>query len=255
MSTESGIRDFRGPSGIWTKDPEAERRAHQTYDRFLDDPIEYWKERLTGSSLLGDLSTIEPNPGHLALVRMEALGVLKAVITQNIDGLHRKAGSRNVLDYHGNAFRLRCFDCGTRCDAEEYDTGTLLKQDQLPPVCRECGGILKSDVVHFKEPIPHDVARRSLKEAWSCDVMLVCGTSAAVYPFAQLPRVARERIVDHERQMESGLYVSEKKTATTIIEINTEPTPLTREGISDYLIRGRTGEILPTIAEQLAVSH
>jgi len=106
-------------------------------------------------------------------------------------------------------------------------------------------------VVHFEEPIPTDVARQSLEEAWKCDVMLICGTSAVVYPFASLPRIARQRRVEKESRTESGLYVVEQVSATTIIEVNTEPTPLTREKVSDYLIQGKTGEILPAIVEEV----
>lgn len=231
MSTESGIPDFRGPSGIWTKDPEAERRAYQTYDKFLANPREYWEERLGSSSLLGDLDRIKPNPGHYALAELEKMGMLKRVITQNIDNLHQRAGSKNVLDYHGNTFKLRCTDCNVRFDSEEYDLQKLRAEGNLPPRCKRCSGVIKADVVHFREPIPGDVAHQSLKEAGKCDLMLICGTSAVVYPFASLPRIARER------------------NMLTIIELNAEPTPLTEEGVSDYLIQGKTGEILPRIVE------
>jgi NAD-dependent deacetylase len=100
--------------------------------------------------------------------------------------------------------------------------------------------VVKSDIVHFREPIPSDVAHQSLEEAWRCDLMLVCGTSAVVYPFAELPRIARQRSVDKGGQTYS---------AVMIIEVNAEPTPLTEAGISDYLIQGKTGEILPKIVE------
>ncbi len=231
MSTESGIPDFRGPSGIWTKDPEAERRAYQTYDKFLANPREYWEERLGSPSLLGDLERIKPNPGHYALAELEKMGMLKRVITQNIDNLHQRAGSNNVLDYHGNTFKLRCTDCNVRFDSEEYDLQKLRAEGNLPPRCKRCSGVIKADVVHFREPIPGDVAHQSLKEAGKCDLMLICGTSAVVYPFASLPRIARE------------------SNMLTIIELNAEPTPLTEEGVSDYLIQGKTGEILPRIVE------
>jgi NAD-dependent deacetylase len=245
MSTESGIPDFRGPSGIWTKNPEAERRAYETYHKFLADPKEYWEERLGGPSLLGDLSEIAPNPGHYALAELEKEGFLKTVITQNIDNLHQRAGSKNVLDYHGNAFKLRCKDCTMRFDSEEYDLQRLWHEEKLPPLCRHCGGVVKADVVHFREPIPSDVAHQSLEEAWRCDLMLVCGTSAVVYPFAELPRIARQRSADKAY----GTHTVGKATAVTLIEVNAEPTPLTEGRISDYLIKGKTGEILPRIVE------
>ncbi len=235
ISTESGIPDFRGPSGVWTRDPEAERRAYEVYAKFQKNPKEYWKERLTRPSLLGNLEKMVPNPGHHALAELEKLGILKWVITQNVDNLHQRAGSQKVLDYHGNAFRLRCFSCGARFESGEFDFHRLLSEDRLPPHCAKCNGVLKSDVVHFHEPIPFDVAGQSLEEAARCDLMLICGTSAVVFPFARLPRVAKER---------SG-------TNAVLIEINAEPTPLTEQGISDYLIEGKTGQILPQIVAEV----
>lgn len=235
-STESGIRDFRGPDGLWTKNPEAERKAYQSYAKFQQNPKEYWKDRMAGASLLGDLANAAPNPGHFALAELEKMGILKCVVTQNIDNLHQKAGSQRVLDYHGNISRLRCVSCDTRFDPGDFDLERLLAEDRLPPLCRKCNGVLKSDVVHFHEAIPTDVARESQEEAERCDLMLICGTSAVVYPFAYLPRIARQ-----------GGYGNK----TTIIEINADSTPLTEEGISDLLIQGKTGIILPRIVEEV----
>ena len=249
MSTESGIPDFRGPNGIWTKDPEAEKRAYQTYHKFLRNPKEYWEDTLSGRSLLGNLESFQPNPGHYALVELETIGILKSVLTQNIDGLHEKAGNKRVLEYHGSVLKLRCPSCGTRFKRNEYDLKGLLLAGQLPPRCNKCSSPIKGDVVHFNEPIPPDVAEESLEEAWKCDLMLICGTSAVVYPFAQLPRIARQHQVEQERKAESGLHFVKNECAMTIIEVNAEPTPLTVEGISDYLIQGRTAEILPKIVE------
>ncbi len=249
ISTESGIPDFRGPKGIWTKDPEAEKRAYQTYHKFLRDPKEYWEDILAGRSLLGNLEAAKPNPGHYALAELEKMGILKSVLTQNVDGLHEKAGSQRVLEYHGSVFKLRCPACGLRFKRDEYDLERLVLEGQLPPRCGKCGGAVKGDVVHFNEPIPPDVAHESMKEAWKCDLMLICGTSAVVYPFAQLPRIARQRKVEVEQKTKSGLYFVKNEAATVIIEVNAEPTPLTKEGISDYLIQGRTAEILPKIVE------
>ena len=236
MSTESGIPDFRGPNGIWTKNPDAERQAYQSYYKFQRNPKEYWIERMTGASLLGDLINARPNPGHFALAELEKMAILKCLVTQNIDNLHQKAGSKRVLDYHGNISLLRCFSCDSRFDPKEYDLDRLLAEDRLPPVCRNCNGVLKSDVVHFNEPIPEDVARKSQEEAAQCDLMVICGTSATVYPFAMLPRMAKQ---------------NQPKQKTIIVEINSDPTPLTGEGISDYLIRGKTGTILPKIVEEI----
>lgn len=237
ISTESGIPDFRGPSGIWTKDPEAEKRAYQSYEKFRRNPKEHWKEILAGPSLLGDLKKASPNPGHSALSELEKLGILKWVITQNVDNLHQRAGSQRVLDYHGNVSKLRCVSCEARYDRDEFDLERLRVQDQLPPLCKKCKGVIKSDVVYFNEAIPSDVADQSVEEASRCDLMLICGTSAVVYPFAHLPRIARGQNF-------------ERKQATIIIEINADPTPLTEQKLSDYLIQGRTGQILPQIVEE-----
>ena len=233
ISTESGIPDFRGPSGVWTKNPEAEKRAFQSYDRFLKDPKTWWIERLTSSPILRGLEKALPNPGHYALADLEKVGILKCVITQNVDGLHEKAGNLNLIEYHGNALKMRCVACGARFSRNEFDLEAMLKQNSLPPVCPQCDGIVKSDSVAFGEPIPVDFAHRSLKEAEKCDLMLICGTSAVVYPFANLPWVAKQ------------------KKSTAIIEVNAESTPLTQKGISDYLIEGKTGEILPKIVDEV----
>ena len=233
ISTESGIADFRGPSGIWTKDPEAERRAYRSYARFQEDPKAWWEERLSGPLLLDGLEKAMPNPGHYALAELEKMGFLKCTITQNVDGLHEKAGTENVLEYHGSLLKLRCISCTSRFSRDKFDLEELRLKGQLPPRCPNCRGIVKTDGVAFGEPIPHDVAEQSLEQATKCDLMLICGTSAVVYPFANLPRVAK------------------RGAGTLIIEINAEPTPLTGEGISDYLIQGKTGEILPGIVEEV----
>ena len=235
ISTESGIRDFRGPSGVWTLNPEAERRAYQGYQEFMQDPKGWWENILTSSrqNSLGDLGKAMPNPGHYTLAELEKMGVIKCTITQNVDALHEKAGTKNLLEYHGSVAKFRCLSCGSRFRRDQFDLQKLLEEKQLPPRCSKCQGIIKTDGVFFGEPIPSDVAEQSLEEAWKCDLMLICGTSAVVYPFANLPRIAKQR------------------GAATIIEINAEPTPLTLERISDYLIQGKTGEILPTILEEV----
>ncbi len=233
ISTESGIPDFRGPSGVWTKNPDAERQAYRSYERFLEDPKGWWEERLKGSSMLGDLEKAQPNPGHYALAELEKIGVLKSVITQNVDSLHEKAGSKNLYEYHGSIAKLRCVSCNARFPKSAFDVAKLQREGNLPPRCPECGGVVKTDGVAFGEPIPPDVAQNSLAEAWKCDFMLICGTSAVVFPFANLPRVARQR------------------GNATIVEVNAVATPLTEEGISDFIIRGKTGEILPQIVAEV----
>ncbi len=233
ISTESGIPDFRGPSGVWTKNPEVERRAYRSYERFLEDPKAWWEERLITPSLLGDLEKTVPNSGHYALAELEKKGILKCVHTQNVEGLHEKAGSGYVLEYHGSVLKLRCTSCASRFRRDEFDLQKLKRENRLPPLCPKCKGVVKTDGVAFGEPIPPDVANQSIDEARKCDLMLICGTSAVVYPFANLPRIARQR-----------------KTVT-IIEVNAEPTPLTEMEVSDYLIQGKTGEILPKIVEKV----
>lgn len=239
MSTESGIPDFRGPKGIWTTNKEAEAKAYKRYELFLKDPKGYWEEMLGSRGAYGgfyqEIRKAKPNPGHYALAELESLGILKCIITQNIDGLHEKAGSKRVLEYHGSTYKLRCISCGSRSAMEEVSL------DELPPRCK-CGGVLKYDVVHFKEPIPLDVMEESEREALRCDLMLIGGTSAVVYPFANLPRIAKFRF-------------GRLKTNVKIIEVNAEPTPLTHEGISDYLIQGKIGEVLPKIVEEVKKAH
>lgn len=233
ISTESGIADFRGPSGVWTKNPEAEAQAYRSYPEFTRDPKRWWEKQLSGQAHdpLGSLEHARPNAGHHALVDLEKMGILKATITQNIDALHEKAGSTHLLEFHGSRSKLRCLSCNTRFNPNVFDFQKLQQEDRLPPRCLECNQPLKSDVVYFGEPIPADVAEKSYAEALQCDLMLIAGTSAAVYPFANLPRIARER------------------GGVKIIEVNAEPTLLTKEGISDYLLQGKTGEILPAIVD------
>ncbi len=236
ISTESGITDFRGPKGVWTLDPEAERRAYLSYQEFSNDPKEWWQNVLAGQQRRGSLGNLEeamPNAGHYALAELEKIGVLKCTITQNIDSLHEKAGTEHLLEYHGSVAKLRCISCNARFRRDEFDLQKLLEENKLPPRCPKCQGIIKTDGVFFGEPIPSDVAEQSLEEAWKCNLMLICGTSAVVFPFANLPRVARQA------------------AGATIIEVNAEPTPLTEERISDYLIQGKTGEILPMIVEEV----
>lgn len=251
ISTESGIPDFRGPSGVWTKNPDAERRAYRSYQKFLENPKAWWEERLAGPSLLGDLERAAPNPGHYALADLEKMGVLKSVITQNVDGLHEKSGTKNLVEYHGSVLKLRCIACSARFHTAEFDLAKLQRDNRLPPHCPECSGIIKSDGVSFGEPIPSDVARTSLEEVRKCDLMLICGTSAVVYPFANLPRLARDQKGEGEKRPETGLHAIKGSQNVIIIEINAEPTPLTEEGLSDYLIQGKTGDILPKILQEV----
>ncbi len=187
----------------------------------MTDPARYWELRMEQNRLYGDVEAAPPNPGHYALAELEEMGIIKCVITQNIDGLHEKAGSKHLLEYHGNLFKLRCPSCGSRYEKNMYCYEDLKKKGELPPRCRNCNSPLKFDVVHFREAIPEDVTAASMEQASICDAMLICGTSAVVYPFAVLPRLARQR-------SDAG--------STIIIEVNGVSTVLTSEGISDYLI-------------------
>ena len=237
ISTESEIPDFRGPKGIWTLNPEAEKRAYESYQKLQADPKGYWEERLSGGplqSLLDSIKDAKPNPGHTALAELEEMNILKSVITQNVDELHQKGGSKNVIEYHGGFSKLRCMQCGQRFSRDEIDLEQLKNDGDLPPICK-CSGVIKGDTVHFREPIPNDVINNSNEEAWKCDLMLICGTSAVVYPFASLPQLARQ-----------------SNSETVIIEVNAEPTPLTGV-ISNYLIQGKAGDILPKIVKEIAL--
>ncbi len=219
ISVESGIPDFRSPGGLWSRFDPMEY-AH--IDSFRRNPEKVW-EML--KEMLQLTSQANPNPAHLALAELEEMGLLKAVITQNVDGLHQRAGSRVVIEYHGNHDWLVCLNCGWRRPARG------LRPEEIPPRCEKCRSIMKPDVVFFGEPIPWEAQLRALEEARRCDLMLVIGTSAVVYPAADLPRVA-------------------KGSGAIIVEVNKEPTVLTGT-LSDYLIQGKAGEILPKIVEEV----
>ncbi|HID96535.1 MAG TPA: NAD-dependent deacylase [Candidatus Latescibacteria bacterium] len=220
MSVESGIPAFRGEGGLWERyDPE----EYATIEAFKRDPARCWRMlKELGEALL----KARPNPGHLALAELEKMGFLSSVITQNIDGLHQEAGNTDVIELHGNGRRLLCLSCGRRFE-------TLgISLEELPPKCR-CGGILKPDVVFFGELISESVLYRARREAETCDVMLVIGTSAMVYPAAGLPGLA-------------------KSSGSKVIEINPQRTVLT-DSISDYLITGSAGQIMPLLVNEIKV--
>ena len=219
ISVESGIPDFRGAQGLWQKyDPE--EYAH--IDAFRSDPDRIW---LMLKDMFSIIKDAKPNPAHLGLAELERMGYLSSVITQNVDSLHQAAGSRRVIEFHGSHRTLSCLKCSTTID------GASLKMEDLPPRCSRCSSLLKPDVVFFGEPIPWEAQVSSLKESQSCSVVLSIGTSAVVYPAATIPITAKER-------------------GATVIEINREPTPLTDE-ISDYLISGSAGQVIPAIVEEV----
>ena len=219
ISVESGIPDFRGAQGLWQKyDPEEYADIHA----FYSNPDKVW---LMLKEMLSLTMAAKPNPAHIGLAEMERMGLLSSVITQNVDGLHQAAGSRHVIEFHGSHRTFSCVKCSTTID------GTSFKIEDLPPRCSRCSSLLKPDVVFFGELIPWEAQVMSFKESNSCGAVLVIGTSAVVYPAASIPITAKEN-------------------GAIIIEINLEPTPLTDQ-ISDYLISGSAGEIIPAIVEEV----
>lgn len=224
VSVESGIPPFRGPGGIWTRFGEPDMRG---YERFKTDPKAWWgrQEGTRGRrGLGGSMRRAEPNPGHYALAELEQMGLLKALITQNVDNLHNIAGSRNVIEVHGNSYKLRCISCHRRFDRETF------RVEEIPPRCPECGGVVKGDTVMFGEPIPPDVLRRCYEETGRCDCMLVVGTSGVVYPAASLPIIV-------------------KREGGTLIEVNPYDTELT--SLCNIIIRAPSGEALPKLVEEI----
>jgi NAD-dependent deacetylase len=217
ISVESGIPPFRGKGGLWEKiDPM--KYAHiSAYQR---DPAKVWDVLFL--VLKSTLEKARPNQGHHGLFRLEQLGLLSTIITQNIDGLHQQAGSRDVIEFHGTFTRHSCMTCRRRMDSKRVDLA------QLPPRC-SCGGTLRPDVVMFGEPIDAGHLHRSQMLASVCDTMLVVGTSATVEPAAYLPVIA-------------------KRSGATIVEINPDRTPLSRQ-ISDITLLGPAGEMLEQLVD------
>ncbi len=208
ISVESGIPPFRGPGGLWTKYGEPPMNG---YELFLQNPKKAWEERLSPSGpsqeVWRKLGTAEPNAGHVAFVELENMDVLRSLITQNVDDLHRRAGSRNLIEIHGNYTLARCIECGARFPAAEIPMHTL------PPACPDCSGILKSDTVAFGEPIPADALDRCRTETQRSDCVLVAGTSATVYPAAAFPMAVREK---GGTLIEVNLYESELTPLCTL---------------------------------------
>jgi len=219
ISVESGIPPFRGPGGLWEKFDPMEVGHIRT---FMKDPARVWSTLM--AEMRGVLEKAAPNSAHHALARLEEYGILKTVITQNIDGLHQKAGNTDVIEFHGNFAWLTCMDCGNRRETIRVNL------DSIPPKC-ECGGIFRPDCVFFGEAIPEDALIRSREEAQACDVMLVIGTSAIVQPAAFMPLIAHQ-------------------CGAKIIEINPEPTPLT-QSVSTFIVQSRAGEALSAILEKI----
>jgi len=234
LSVESGIPPFRGPGGLWTKHGEPPMNGYQ---RFLADPRGAWEDRLNPRGPMRELwETLQrarPNTGHLALAELERMGLLRCVITQNVDDLHRAAGSRSLAEIHGNYRLVRCIECGRRGSPED------ISLEELPPRCPRCSGILKSDTVSFGEPIPQDVLAQCFEVTQECDCMLVVGTSATVFPAAQFPLSVRHRGGD---LIEVNLYESEitPLCAVSIRAAAGEALPRVTERVKKLLAAGKT---------------
>ena len=216
ISAESGIPTFRGAGGVWG-DRDVTRLA--TPEGFAQDPELVWKFYNWRRELL---SKCTPNPAHLALAALEKAKPGFVLITQNVDGLHAQAGSRNILELHGNTWRTRCPSCGRL----EEDRRTEVP---YPPLCPDCGAMVRPDVVWFGESLDPEILDRSARACRDCDVFLVVGTSAVVYPAASLTPLA-------------------KRSGAVVIEINLEPTPNTDQ--TDFSLIGPAGQIMPRLIER-----
>jgi NAD-dependent protein deacetylase/lipoamidase len=222
ISTESGIPDFRGPRGVWTRDPAAEKLSNIHY--YMSDPEVRklsWKSRVDHPGWHA-----RPNAGHRALVALERRGTLHALITQNIDGLHQMAGHSPhiVVEVHGTMRDAMCMHCGWRGPMQPVLD--RVRAGEEDPPCRECGGILKSATISFGQPLVPDVIRRAMQVANEADLFLAIGTSLQVYPVAGVVAVARA------------------STARVVI-VNAEPTPF--DEAADAVLRQPIGDILPVL--------
>jgi NAD-dependent deacetylase len=222
ISTESGIPDFRGPNGVWTKDPKAERLSNLHY--YMSDPevrVASWQARLVHPAW-----TAEPNAGHRALAGLERKGRLDMLVTQNIDGLHQRAGSSpgRVIEIHGTVREVMCMACDERAPMER--ALDRVRAGEADPPCRSCGGILKSATISFGQNLVADDLRRAEKAARGCDLFLALGTTLTVYPVAALPGLA----------LESG---------ARLVIANAEATPYDPQ--ADAVLRGSLGGVLPEL--------
>ena len=230
ISTESGIPDFRGPNGLWTKNPAAERAS--TLQHYLADAEVRrfaWQNRLHSPAW-----EATPNRGHLAIYELERLGRLRAVVTQNIDELHQQAGHRpeNVIEVHGTMRWSRCWECGDRRPMRETLERVRAGEDDPPClVCAERGltGVLKSDTISFGQPLVPDVIDAAMRAADECDVLLAAGSSLTVFPAANVvPRA--------------------KASGARVVIVNGEPTGMDR--FADVLLLGSLGDLLPKLVDR-----
>lgn len=222
ISTESGVPDFRGPQGIWTRNPKAERLSNIHY--YMSDPEVRrlaWQQRLHHPAWHA-----EPNAGHLALVQLERVGKLHALITQNIDGLHQRAGSSpgTVIEVHGTVREYVCMNCGSR--GPMHIALERVRAGEDDPPCRDCGGILKSATISFGQPLVPEVIEKAMLAASTADLLLAIGSTLQVYPVA-------------------GAVPRAKSAGARVVIINAEPTQF--DDIADAVIRQRIGDVLPAI--------
>jgi NAD-dependent deacetylase len=218
ISVESGIPDFRSPGGLWSKYDPA---IYASWQNFLIDPSKYWTmSRELAKIIFG----AEPNAAHLALAELENIGKIKAIITQNIDNLHHRAGNTRVLELHGNYRMVYCLDCNAA-----YSRKSVLPRlntGENPPLCTECGGVLRSGAVLFGEPLPQIAVDEAIVESLSCDLFIVIGSSLLVYPAASYPPMA-------------------KRNGSRLMIVNKEPT--VQDHLADLVINGNAGEIFVEI--------
>jgi NAD-dependent deacetylase len=226
ISTESGIPDFRGPQGMWTKDPAAERKATiQHYVSDAEHRREVWRNR-AGSELFAG----QPNDGHRALAELERRARLHTLVTQNVDGLHQAAGSSPeiIVEIHGTVHEAKCLSCGWHGPMEE--TLARVRAGDDDPACLECGGMLKSATISFGENLVPEDLMRAQRAADGADAFLAVGTSLGVYPAAALP----------EHALRAG---------ATLAILNGEPTPF--DPAADFVFRDRLGQVLPALVERI----
>ena len=220
ISAESGIPTFRGKDGLWRQYRAEQLATPAAFDR---DPRLVWEWYDWRRGIIG---AKQPNPGHNVLAGWEKRRASFSIITQNIDGFHQKAGSENVIELHGNIWKVRCTEEGTVFDNNEIPIGNL------PPHCPDCGALLRPHVVWFGESLEMGVLSDAFRLSGECDLMFVIGTSALVQPAASLPLAARE-------------------AGSVLVEINPDTTPLSPA--VDFSFRGASGEILPRIETALKV--
>ncbi len=226
ISTESGIPDFRGPNGVWTKNPGAEKTATlQHYLANRDARVNSWKNRI-GSSMWQS----EPNSGHRAIADFAEKAKVDLLVTQNIDGLHQKAGfpEAKMVEIHGTVHEFRCMSCTDRGPIERVLD--RVRAGEEDPPCRSCGGILKSATISFGQNLVGKDLQRAQTAAAMCDLFIAAGTSLVVYPVAELPRTALER-------------------GAKLVIMTAEETPYDRH--AETILRGQLGTVLPEIAARL----